>query len=130
MAEHTLRRHTPKVGAVCGKSACTVLCGGRSAMSVPTAIASLAMTKAAALHHHAQPLRRTRDAGVEPAGAAVLERKAFIEQHHVVPLRALRLVHGQHIAVVELVIRLALFPRDAIDPALEAILAHRDFCDL
>ena len=33
-----VRRHTPKVGAVCGKAACTVLCGGRSAMSVPTAI--------------------------------------------------------------------------------------------
>src|SRR5438094_6651927 len=30
-------RHTPKVGAVCGKAARTVLCGGRSAMSVPTA---------------------------------------------------------------------------------------------
>ena len=29
----------PKVGAVCGKAARTVLCGGRSAMSVPTAIA-------------------------------------------------------------------------------------------
>src|SRR5262249_22817862 len=28
----------PKVGAVCGKAARTVLCGGRSAMSVPTAI--------------------------------------------------------------------------------------------
>src|SRR5712691_11570513 len=44
MAGNTLRRHSPKVGAVCGKAACTVLCGGRSAMSVPTAIASLAMT--------------------------------------------------------------------------------------
>ena len=31
-------RHTPEVGAVCGKAARTVLCGGRSAMSVPTAI--------------------------------------------------------------------------------------------
>jgi hypothetical protein len=30
-------RHTPEVGAVCGKAARTVLCGGRSAMSVPTA---------------------------------------------------------------------------------------------
>jgi hypothetical protein len=28
----------PKVGAVCGKAARTALCGGRSAMSVPTAI--------------------------------------------------------------------------------------------
>ena len=30
-------RQTPEVGAVCGKAARTVLCGGRSAMSVPTA---------------------------------------------------------------------------------------------
>src|SRR5882724_11146216 len=35
---------TPEVGAVCGKAARTDLCGGRSAMSVPTAIAPLAMT--------------------------------------------------------------------------------------
>jgi len=34
-----VRRHAPKVGAVCGKAARMVLCGGRSAMSVPTAIA-------------------------------------------------------------------------------------------
>src|SRR5260370_29831369 len=40
-----VRRQTPEVGAVCGKAARTVLCGGRSAMSVPTAIASLAITK-------------------------------------------------------------------------------------
>src|SRR6266849_1195781 len=42
-----VRRQTPEVGAVCGKAARTVLCGGRSAMSVPTAIvaALLAMTK-------------------------------------------------------------------------------------
>ena len=33
-----VRRHPPKVGAVCGKAARTDLCGGRSAMSVPTAI--------------------------------------------------------------------------------------------
>ena len=35
----TLRRHPPEVGAVCGKAARTDLCGGRSAMSVPTATA-------------------------------------------------------------------------------------------
>ena len=29
LAERTLRRQTPKVGAVCGKAACTDLCGGR-----------------------------------------------------------------------------------------------------
>src|SRR5882757_1467171 len=39
-----VRRQLPEVGAVCGKAARTDLCGGRSAMSVPTAIASLAMT--------------------------------------------------------------------------------------
>ena len=40
MAEHPFCRHTPEVGAVCLNWACTVLCGGRSAMSVPTAIRS------------------------------------------------------------------------------------------
>ena len=30
-------RHTPEVGAVCGKAARTDLCGGRPAMGVPTA---------------------------------------------------------------------------------------------
>jgi hypothetical protein len=37
-----VRRQTPEVGAVCGKAARTVLCGGRSAMSVPTAIVARA----------------------------------------------------------------------------------------
>ena len=32
-----VRRHSPEVGAVCGKAARTVLCGGRVAMRVPTA---------------------------------------------------------------------------------------------
>src|SRR6516225_1861536 len=32
------RRHAPKVGAVCGNSACTDLGGGRLAMTVPTAL--------------------------------------------------------------------------------------------
>src|SRR6266481_6550361 len=39
-----VRRHSPEVGAVCGKAARTVLCGGRSVMGVTTAIAALAMT--------------------------------------------------------------------------------------
>ena len=38
LAQRTLRRQTPEVGAVCGKSARTVLCGGRAVMRVPTAI--------------------------------------------------------------------------------------------
>src|SRR6266403_5401295 len=37
-----VRRHSPEVGAVCGKAARTVLCGGRSAMGVPTAIVARA----------------------------------------------------------------------------------------
>src|SRR6202043_1078144 len=35
-----VRRHSPKVGAVCGNSARTDLGGGRSAMTVPTALHS------------------------------------------------------------------------------------------
>src|SRR5664280_495282 len=38
LAVSALSRQTPKVGAVCGNSARTVLCGGRSVMGVPTAI--------------------------------------------------------------------------------------------
>src|SRR6266516_1757937 len=38
VTKKTLCRHTPKVGAVCPNWARTVLCGGRSVMSVPTAI--------------------------------------------------------------------------------------------
>src|SRR5713226_6165734 len=37
----TLCRHTPKVGAVCPNWARTDLCGGRSVMSVPTAISGI-----------------------------------------------------------------------------------------
>jgi hypothetical protein len=32
-----IRRHTPEVGAVCGKAARTDLCGGREVTRVPTA---------------------------------------------------------------------------------------------
>src|SRR5208283_2610309 len=49
------------------------------------------------LHHHRQPLRRARGARIEPALAAVGKRKRLVEQHHVVPLRALRLVHSEHV---------------------------------
>jgi hypothetical protein len=40
MAQPALCRQTPEVGAVCGNSASTDLCGGRPAMGVPTAIGS------------------------------------------------------------------------------------------
>src|SRR5580693_8292252 len=38
LAHSALPRQTPKVGAVCGNSARTVLCGGRPVIGVPTAI--------------------------------------------------------------------------------------------
>lgn len=43
LAIPALSRQTPKVGAVCGNSARTVLCGGRPVMGVPTAIHSHSM---------------------------------------------------------------------------------------
>src|ERR1700737_5507931 len=79
------------------------------------------------LYHYAQPFRGPPDAGVKPTRAAVLKRETLVEQHHVVPLRALRFVHREHIAVIELVIRLALFPRDGLDRAAEAVAANRNF---
>src|SRR5882762_1777402 len=39
-ASSSISRQSSKVGAVCGNTARTVLCGGRSAMVVPTATAS------------------------------------------------------------------------------------------
>src|SRR5436309_11608946 len=48
LAERSLRRHTPEVGAVCGKAARTVLCGGRSVMGVPTASAAYVNARNAA----------------------------------------------------------------------------------
>jgi len=38
MAQNTLRRHPPKVGAVCGKAARTVLCGLRLASALKSAV--------------------------------------------------------------------------------------------
>src|SRR5262249_27238586 len=46
-----LCRHSPKVGAQCGSSARWDLCGGRGAISVPTAIA--------AVHRTADPAAET-----------------------------------------------------------------------
>src|SRR5712691_8833218 len=84
MAGNTLRRHSPKVGAVCGKAACTVLCGGRSAMSVPTAIAEpvigraegetrwRSMTASARRNLSAVAQRATRNRQSNPVTAIVL----------------------------------------------------------
>ena len=53
--------------------------------------------------HHGQSLGRPRETGVEPAGPMLAEGEAFVEQHNVVPLRPLRLVDGERVAIVELV---------------------------
>src|SRR5947209_16121932 len=73
------------------------------------------------LHNYRQPLRGARDPGVEPALAALGKRKGLIEQHHVVPLRALRLVHGEHVAVIELLVFLAQLPVESVDFAGETL---------
>src|ERR1700758_5081371 len=79
------------------------------------------------LHNDRKPLRRARYTGVEPAGAAVLEGKALVEQDDVIPLRALRFVHREHVAVVELVVGVSLHQGDLLDPAFKAIAANRNF---
>jgi hypothetical protein len=61
LAKPAIRRHSPKVGAVCGKAARTVLCGGRSAMSVPTATCARKLARSAG----ASPARVGRS---EPPG--------------------------------------------------------------
>ena len=64
-------RHTPKVGAVCGKAARTDLCGGRGEISVPTATAPCARNPGTPLQHVVrQKLWRVRpriaDAALHP----------------------------------------------------------------
>jgi hypothetical protein len=51
LAERSLRRHTPEVGAVCGKAARTVLCGGREVTRVPTASIAVCCTAYVAYWH-------------------------------------------------------------------------------
>ena len=72
---HTARgcRHTPKVGAACGKAARADLCGGREATRVPTA------KKA---HLHRSTRRRGGVAG-GGAGAAVGCASNRVPQKHV-----------------------------------------------
>src|SRR5215213_3044090 len=77
-------------------------------------------------HHHCQSLGRPGDAGVEPALPALGEHRGFVEQHHVVPLGALRLVHGEDIAVVELIEAFAHRPFETFDAAGEALRPDRN----
>src|ERR1700686_4703566 len=95
--------------------------GGRTAKPPMRA----ASTRPEGSNDDRQPLRRAGDAGIEPAVAAVGKREGFVEQHHVVPLRALRLVDGEHVAEIELVVALALQPFDLLDGAGEAFRPYR-----
>src|SRR6266436_5385349 len=63
-----VRRHSPEVGAVCGKAARTVLCGGRSAMSVPTAIVASLLAKTVLLERDvSMPLKLFELVGTDEA---------------------------------------------------------------
>ena len=48
--------------------------------------------------HPGQPPRRAGDRRVEPARAVLAEGAGFVEQRHMIPLRPLRLMHGQRVA--------------------------------
>src|SRR5215204_403208 len=54
-------------------------------------------------HDDRDPLGGAGDGRVKPARPVLAEGEGFVEQHDVVPLRALRLVDGEGVAVGELV---------------------------
>src|SRR5690348_12985153 len=53
--------------------------------------------------HDRDAFGRAGDSRIKPAAAVFAERVGFVEQHDVVPLRALRFVHRERIAEIELV---------------------------
>src|SRR3954454_19206649 len=85
--------------------------GGRR---VPTATSSSAALKSLTsfpietnncfswLHHYGDALARPRDAGVEPPISQTRKAEALVDQQHVRPLRALRLVHRERVAIGKL----------------------------
>ena len=74
-ARTAICRHSPEVGAVCGKAARTDLCGGRGAISVPTATAGydalIAEVRRLAPDKHKPGILRQISA-IEAAGAVGL----------------------------------------------------------
>src|SRR2546430_9562720 len=76
-------------------------------------------------HHDGEPLRRPGYSGIEPAVAVFGERAGLVEQHDIVPLRALRLVDGQNVAEIELVVTLARGPIQLLDGSGETFRPHR-----
>src|SRR4029450_2964871 len=71
------------------------------------------------------PLRRPGYSGIQPAVAVFGERAGLVEQHDIVPLRALRLVDRQHVAEIELVVTLACGPIQLLDGSGETFRPHR-----
>src|ERR1700691_431782 len=75
---------------------------------------------------HSQLPGRPREAGVKPARPMLAEGEAFIEQHHVVPLRPLSLMDGERIAIVELIRFASQCKSELALPALEECGQHGD----
>src|SRR3984957_2440470 len=75
---------------------------------------------------HRQLPGRPREAGIKPTRAVLTEGEAFIEQHDVVPLRPLSLMHGQRVTVVELVRLPSQGKAEFALRPLEERLQHRD----
>src|SRR5947209_8005083 len=129
MSKASSRRTTSRSASVAPESgAPAAWCGAWVTSSGPPSSIRRALTSARAPPHRAdpisdhdrEPLRRAGDAGVEPPRPALRECGRFVEQHDIVPLRALRFVHREHVAVVEFLVALALLPGDRLDRAGEA----------
>src|SRR5690606_15877474 len=74
------------------------------------------------LTHDREPLRSSGDPGIKPSLACVAEGEAFVEQHHLVPLRALRLVDCERVAEIEIVVAFLRLPGDISFRVLESSL--------
>ena len=68
------RRHSPEVGAVCGKAARTDLCGGRPVMGVPTATAAKARLRASSTRYAPCPR-------AEMAGTRFALCRPYVSEH-------------------------------------------------
>ena len=91
-----VRRQTPKVGAVCLNWARTVLCGGRSVMSVPTAIALRALVRMRGCDQSDIPIGRLNSdvapsvdvtVAVKPVGTLTEGASTVIENRPSAPTR-------------------------------------------
>src|SRR5450759_3929875 len=89
-----------------GLAACTPARAGVQAANPAKNRRRVGMTRplyASMSYNNRQPLGGAGNTGIEPAVAVFAKREAFVEQDDIVPLRPLRLMHGQRIAIVEFV---------------------------